>query len=89
MSSLSGALDESAVKQVKQEFPFKNDVEMQPESDNAASGSENGSHEEQDEDMADLFGNDDLDEPKHERFEISHPHYLTLEPHLRVSKKYR
>jgi hypothetical protein len=69
MSSLSGALDESAVKQAKQELPFPNDVEMHPEFNSAASGSENDSHEEQDEDMADLFGNDDVDEPKHERFE--------------------
>lgn len=76
MSSLSGALDESAVKQAKQELSFQNDVEMQQGSNNAASESENGSHEEQDEEMADLFGNDDVDDPKHERFEKFLPYYL-------------
>lgn len=72
MSSLSGALDESALKPVKPDPSPANDVEMHAQSNNAASDSESAGHQEQDEEMADLFGNDDVEEqPKHERFEIS------------------
>ncbi|KXN86550.1 RNA polymerase-associated protein LEO1 [Leucoagaricus sp. SymC.cos] len=63
MSSLSGALDESALKPLKPD-PTLNDVEMQPESHHSASDSEGGGREEQDEEMADLFGNEDEEEPK-------------------------
>lgn len=71
MSSLSGALDESALKKLSSNPLLPDDIEMQPESTNAASESEGGGEDEQDEEMADLFGNEDVQrEPKYERFEI-------------------
>jgi hypothetical protein len=82
MSSLSDALDESALKIPKTE-PGLNDVEMHSNSHQPTSESEDSGQAEQDEEMADLFGNDDEEEPKPERFGYSR--VLAIRPHLRLS----
>ncbi|KAF5362420.1 hypothetical protein D9756_002435 [Leucocoprinus leucothites] len=72
MSSLSGALDESGLKPAKLDPAF-DDAEMHLESHHSTSESDDADAEEQDEEMADLFGNEDEEEPKPDRSAAASP----------------
>jgi len=70
MYSLSRALDESALKNIKPD-PTLDDTEMNLGSPHPASESEDDGTEEQDEEMPDLFGDDDGTVAKPDRYGFS------------------